>query len=77
LLSFQILQPQSDNLHMIRYVRSQHGQSALLCAALTGHADCVQLLLEAGANKEARGNVRVWATVELIRIIAQCLRSPY
>ncbi len=35
------------------------GCTALVFAAQEGHADCVQLLLDAGANKEATGDVRI------------------
>ncbi len=57
------------NLHLIRGrecldANSQFGRS--VCAALTGHADCMRLLLEAGADKEAKDNVRVgFSTVNL------------
>ncbi len=45
--------------HESRNMISQHGQAALICASLTGRADCVRLLLDAGADKEAKGHVRV------------------
>ncbi len=38
--------------------RAQDGQSALMYAAEKGHAHCVQLLLDAGANKNTKSNVR-------------------
>ncbi len=38
---------------------SQIGQMSLICAASKGHADFVRLLLEAGADKEVKDNVRV------------------
>ena len=36
----------------------QGGLTALMCAAEDGHTDCVRLLLRAGADKEAKSNVR-------------------
>jgi hypothetical protein len=38
--------------------RAQSGLTALLSAAEKGRADCVRLLLGAGADKEAKTNVR-------------------
>ena len=38
--------------------RAQFGATPLICTALYGHADCVRLLLDAGANMNARDNVR-------------------
>ena len=38
--------------------KSQGGWTALLNAALHGHADCLKLLIDAGANKDAKDNVR-------------------
>jgi ankyrin repeat protein len=37
---------------------SQGGWTALILAAWNGHADCVRLLIDAGAGKDARNNVR-------------------
>ncbi len=37
----------------------QGGFSALLIAAEKGHADCARLLIDAGADKEAKDRVRV------------------
>ena len=37
---------------------SQDGCTALIEAAWSGHADCARLLLDAGADKEARDDVR-------------------
>ncbi len=34
--------------------RAQDGCTPLICAAENGHADCVRLLLDAGADKEAK-----------------------
>jgi ankyrin repeat protein len=36
----------------------QKGQTALMCAAANGHAVCVRLLLDAGANSQAGVRVR-------------------
>ena len=41
--------------------RAQYGNTALIYAAVYGHADCVQLLLDAGADKNARCKVRASA----------------
>ena len=38
---------------------SQDGDMALICAARNGRADCLRLLIDAGADKNARDNVRV------------------
>ena len=38
---------------------SQDGWTALMWAAERGHADCVQLLIDAGADKDVRNEVRV------------------
>ena len=37
----------------------QRGWTALIMAAKTGHTDCVRLLIDAGADKEAKDLVRV------------------
>lgn len=39
-------------------VKMQVGDTALICAAEKGHIDCLRMLLESGADKEARGGVR-------------------
>jgi hypothetical protein len=38
--------------------RAQSGWTALIWAAEKGHADCARLLLDAGADKNAKTNVR-------------------
>jgi ankyrin repeat protein len=38
---------------------AQGGYTALIWAAIIGHEDCVRLLLDAGANKEAKNKVCV------------------
>ncbi len=37
---------------------AQDEMTALLWAAMEGHADCVRLLLDAGADKDTKNNVR-------------------
>ena len=37
---------------------SESGQTALLLAAGSGHTECVRLLIDAGADKNAKNNVR-------------------
>jgi ankyrin repeat protein len=38
---------------------SQSERTALIFAASRGHVDCVRLLIDAGADKDAKDNVRV------------------
>jgi hypothetical protein len=38
--------------------RAQCGETALMCAAENGRTDCARLLLDAGADKEAKQIVR-------------------
>jgi hypothetical protein len=38
---------------------SQHGNTALICTALQDQLDCARLLIDAGADKEARNDVRI------------------
>jgi hypothetical protein len=40
------------------YVSMQYGCTALIFSAINDHSDCVDLLVEAGADKEAKENVR-------------------
>ena len=40
------------------HIYAQIGQTALMCAAEFGRADCALLLLDAGADKSAASNVR-------------------
>ena len=35
------------------------GDTALMAAAEKGHTECVRLLLDSGADKEAKNNARV------------------
>jgi hypothetical protein len=37
---------------------AQYGSTPLILAAFAGHADCVRLFLDAGADKDATNNVR-------------------
>ena len=45
------------------YTRAQRGATALIWTARGGRADCAQLLLDAGADKEARTDVRCQSEV--------------
>ena len=40
---------------------AQYGWTALIRAAESGHVDCTRLLLDAGADKDAKNNVRASA----------------
>ncbi len=40
---------------------AQDGRTALMWAAAEGHADCARLLLDAGADKEVKDQVRYHA----------------
>ncbi len=51
--------------------RAQYEMTALLWATYNGHADCVQLLMEVGADKEARDKVRGWFQLPRLRM-SQC-----
>ncbi len=56
--------------HVGRRRRAQYGRTALIYAAMEGHADCARLLLDAGADKNAANNVRAsagcgWAVREM------------
>jgi hypothetical protein len=42
----------------VRLLNTQYGDTALVHAAKHGRTDCVRLLLEVGANKEAMSIVR-------------------
>ena len=42
----------------LTHTLSQGGWTALMRAAIEGHADCVRLLLDAGADMDAKHNVR-------------------
>ena len=39
--------------------KSPSGRTALMRAAVGGHADCARLLIDAGADKDAKSRVRV------------------
>ena len=51
------------------HIHAQDGETALICAASQGHAKCALLLLDAGADKNAKDKVRMpvrdcgWARV--------------
>ena len=46
--------------------RSQDRRTALIWAARGGRTDCVRMLVEAGADKSATGDVTYFASVPLI-----------
>ncbi len=50
---------------------TQNGYTALIRAAANGHVDCVRVLLEGGANMEARDHVR--CTLMLCLRLCICL----
>jgi ankyrin repeat protein len=52
----------------------QSGVTALILAAREGHADCVRLLIDSGAEKEDKTNVR--AVAYFLYTIA-CLQFEY
>jgi hypothetical protein len=47
---------------------AQDGRTALMRAANNGHADCVRLLLDAGANKNAKDRVCVVGLASFVRV---------
>ncbi len=52
-------------------VRAQDGSTALICAARYGHTECVRLLAESGADKEAKTIVR------FMMFLYGCALFPY
>jgi hypothetical protein len=46
-----------------RLTRAQRGYTALIYAAASCQTECLRLLLDAGADKDARDNVRVIGSV--------------
>ncbi len=62
--------------------RVQFGMTALMWAASNGHADCARLLLDAGADKEAKNEVRdpapsaVGLRCGMVVLNDCCLRKP-
>ena len=53
--------------------RAQNGSTALIWAAEKGHSDCARLLLDAGADKNAKCNVRASAGVGVCGVLALML----
>jgi hypothetical protein len=49
---------------------AQRGMSALIRAASEGHTDCVRMLLEGGADKNIKNNVRV---LDFAHFLYQCV----
>ncbi len=43
---------------LVSFCLAQHGSTALMYASQGGHLDCVRLLVDAGADKDAEDNVR-------------------
>ncbi len=54
-------------------MHTQDGYTALIHAASNGHAACVRLLLDAGADKEAKDNVRVICCVCCACVYSFCV----
>ena len=48
---------------------SQNGYTALMDATAKGHTDCVRLLIDAGADKEAKDWVRCWSPFPLVYLL--------
>ncbi len=46
------------NTHTHTRARAQRGRTALIGAVVNGHADCVRLLLDAGADQDVTDKVR-------------------
>jgi hypothetical protein len=53
----------------------QGGYTALVWAAIKGHVDCLRLLLDAGANANAKDNVRIFGCVESVVVWNACFLS--
>jgi hypothetical protein len=58
---------------------SQFGDTALIRAAWHGHAECVRLLIDAGADKDAKSNVRHWSHYcwGILRFQSLCVLCQY
>ena len=48
-----------ERLVLATHSNMQRGNTALIISARDGRADCVRLLLDGGADKDAKNNVRV------------------
>ncbi len=57
-----------DAWHML----AQSGNTALIWAAMRGHADCARLLLDAGADTEVKDNVRASAVCMCTAVTIDC-----
>ena len=53
------------------HTRAQNGNTALLIAGYLGRTDCVQLLLDAGADKEAKDEVRCRSAASAVEYTQQ------
>jgi hypothetical protein len=52
---------------------SQFGETALMRAASNDHTDCVHMLIDAGADKDAKGYVRVGRCFALLPLFSDFL----
>ncbi len=75
LLSFCFAYDVCDAFESDCEFNAQGGLVALICAAASGRTDCVRLLIDAGANKEAKNNVRVahWHCLLLVSFFPSSL----
>ena len=55
---------------------SQNGETSLFRAAANSHEDCVRLLLDAGADQDAKNIVRRPSLLFLLRLPIKFLLSP-
>jgi hypothetical protein len=55
--------------YIVTRTHSQNGYTALMWAAWNGHADCAQLLLDAGVDKEAKCNVRCRSAASAVHLL--------
>ncbi len=46
-----------DDCDVVYLLEIQDGDTALICAASNGHTECMRLLVEAGADKDAKSTV--------------------
>ncbi len=61
--------------------RAQNGNTALIWAGYKGHKECARLLLDAGADKNAKNNVRALVLCDFVLFVLFggiiCLRMIY
>ncbi len=58
-----------DNAHVQFFFGTQEGDSALMLAAYKGNSECVRLLLEGGAEMNAKNRVRYCITIHLLFMV--------